>query len=209
MADTPSEAPAKQGRGPFFWAGLILGAYGAIGGLALSDAIDSTTALLLMIAPTALAIPMFKAASRRVEAGGAACVGKGQAQKRYVKRVLLFTSLYLLSFAVMTFVEASGTQPTALRAVLAVLPGLAIIGVFWAVGRLIVEEQDEFLRMLTIRQSLIATGVALSAASVWGFLEAADLVPHLDAYWVAVAWFVGLFVGAVVNRIEYGTWGAV
>ena len=39
-------------------------------------------------------------------------------------------------------------------------------------------------------------------------LEAADLVMHVDAYWWPVAWFLGLFIGAVANRIEYGTWGA-
>ena len=63
--------------------------------------------------------------------------------------------------------------------------------------------------MLVVRQSLIATGLALSAATVWGFLESADVAPHLDAYWVAVAWFLGLFVGGLSNRIEYGSWGAV
>lgn len=203
------EAITSARRGPFFWAGLILATYAAIAALALTDAINAPTALLLMAAPTGLLIPMFKAASRRIDSGGDACFAKGQAQKRYIKRVMLFSSLYLLSFAIMMFVSESGDPSLALRAVLAVLPGLAIIGIFWAVGRLIVEEQDEFIRMLVIRQSLVATGVALSAASVWGFLEAADIVPHLDAYWIAVAWFFGLFVGAVFNRVQYGTWGAV
>ena len=39
------------------------------------------------------------------------------------------------------------------------MPGLAICGVFWAIGRLIVDEKDEFIRMLIVRQTLIATGV--------------------------------------------------
>lgn len=93
--------------------------------------------------------------------------------------------------------------------VLSVLPGLGIVGVFWAIARLIVEETDEFMRMLVVRQALIASSFALSLASVWGFMESADVVPHIDAYYWAVAFFIGLIIGAVVNRIEHGTWGAV
>ena len=195
-------------RGPYFWAGLLLGSYGLVGGLALSGAVNTTAALLLMVAPAGLLIPLFKSATRTVDEGGTACLARGQAQKRYVKRVMIFTSLYLLALAGMTFAEKEFVLAEPVRAVLAILPGLAIIGVFWSIGRLIVEEQDEFLRMLTIRQSLWATGFAMSAASVWGFLESADIVVHLDAYWWAVAWFFGLFVGAVANRIQYGVWGA-
>lgn len=197
-----------KSRSPFFYAGMMLASYGCIAALAMTGAIEGKAVLLLlMIAPMGLMIPMMKAANRRVDDGP--CGGKGAAQKRYIKRVMLFTSLYLIVLALFVSVEANGNVPEALRVVLGVLPGLAIIGVFWAVGRLIIEEQDEFMRMLVIRQSLVATGFALSLASVWGFLESADIVIHLDAYWWAVAWFFGLFVGAVWNRVEYGTWGAV
>lgn len=204
---TNENAPTSSGRSPWFWAGLMLGAYGLVGGLALSGAIEGPAIIILMVLPFGLVFPMIQAANRRAD--GLSCIGKGEAQRRYIKRVAVSTSLYLASFALMTFTNASGDPPFALRAFLAVLPGLAIIGIFWAIGRLIIEEQDEFMRMLIIRQSLVATGFALSAASIWGFLEAADVVPHLDAYWVAVAWFGGLGIGAVINRIQYGTWGAV
>ena len=185
-----------------------MGAYGIVAALAVTGAIERTSILIIIIlAPLGLTIPLMHAASRG--AGDASCLGKGEAQKRYIRRVAISTSAYLAAFGVTTFTNAGGDPPLALRALLAVLPGMAIIGIFWAIGRLIVEEQDEFMRMLIIRQSLIATGFALSAASIWGFLEAADVVPHIDAYWVAVAWFGGLGLGAIMNRIQYGTWGAV
>lgn len=204
---TNEHAPTSGGRSPWFWAGLMMGAYGIIGGLAGAGAIEGTPILILMMLPLGLTIPLMKAANRTADGG---CrIAKGAAQQRYIKRVAVSTSAYLAAFALMTFTNASGDQPLAVRAFLAILPGLSIIGIFWAIGRLIVEEQDEFMRMLIIRQSLVATGFALSAASIWGFLEAADVVPHLDAYWVAVAWFAGLGLGAIMNRIEYGTWGAV
>ena len=211
MTDSISAKPPTKplGKGPLFYAGIMLGAYGAIAGLALSGAIEGPAVLLLMIAPLALTIPMMKAANRRVEAGGASCMAKGAAQGRYIKRVALFTSLYLATFGVMTFTIAGGDPSPAVRAFLAFLPGLAVIGIFWAIARLIVEEQDEFLRMLIIRQSLVGTGMALCSATIWGFLESADVVVHLDAYWWAIVWFFGLGVGAAANRIQYGTWGAV
>lgn len=85
--------------------------------------------------------------------------------------------------------------------VAAVLPALPIIGMFAAIGRYLLEESDEYLKMLMVRQSLVASGFALSISTVWGFLESFDLVAHLDSYWVAVAWFGGLGLGECVNRI--------
>lgn len=204
MTDTATTKPA--GRSPWLWGGLLLGSMGAILGLRASDAINNPTALLLLMVPMMLAIPLMKAVSRRADA---ACTGKGEAQKRYVKRVAVSASLYLLALALMTFVSAKHDPSIELRTFLAILPGLAVVGIFWAIGRLIVEERDEFMRMLIIRQALVASGLALSAASIWGFLEEADVVVHVDAYWWAVIWFLGLGVGAIVNRIQYGTWGAV
>ncbi|VVS96954.1 conserved membrane hypothetical protein [Sphingomonas sp. EC-HK361] len=83
----------------------------------------------------------------------------------------------------------------------AIIPALMIVGMFFAIGRYLVEEQDEYQRMLMVRQSLVASGFALSIATVWGFLESFGLAPHVDAYYVAVMWFGGLGLGACVNRL--------
>ena len=72
---------------------------------------------------------------------------------------------------------------------------------FYAIGHYLVDERDEYLPMLMVRQSLVASGFALSLATMWGFLESFDLVFHLDAYWVAVAWFGGLGLGQCVNHL--------
>lgn len=191
-----------------FWAGMTFATFGGVAGLALSEAINTAATMILMIIPAAHFFQMIRTANKAAAARGA-CSGKGDAQRNYIKRVAIFASLYLLVFAVQVAVLKNGDPPMALRAALGVLPGLAVIGIFWAVGRLIVEEQDEFIRMLIVRQALIATAFALSAATIWGFLEAADVVVHLDAYWVAIAWFFGQFIGAAANRIQYGTWGAL
>ncbi|MEM7702537.1 MAG: hypothetical protein AAF251_11420 [Pseudomonadota bacterium] len=208
---TPAKPSARGflGRGPGFWFGMTAGTTAAIVGLALSDAIENEAVIfILFIAPLFTLVAMAVSLLRANENGSGECVPKGEAQRRYIKRVAVSTSLYLASFAALTFTDGTAEIPRAARFALALLPGLAVSGIFWAIARLILEETDEFLRMLTIRQTLIASAIALSAASIWGFLEAADLVPHLDAYWIAIAWFVGLFIGALTNRIEHGTWGA-
>ncbi len=89
----------------------------------------------------------------------------------------------------------------------ALAPGLAMIGIFYAYVMLIVEQKDEFIRMLIFRQFIVATGVALSFATVWGFLEEFGLVDHLYSYYVAMAWIVGFAFGGVVNKWRQGAWG--
>lgn len=209
--NVPTPSPGLLGRGPFFWAGLFMASSVAIGLLAALGAIEGRgTILVLTCIPLLLLGAVARAAQQRIAAREAAQGKRSNlTQTRYIKRVAVFTSLYLASFAAMTFADEAFQIPRLARFGLALLPGLAVSGMFWAIGRLIIEETDEFIRMLTIRQTLIASGLALTAASIWGFLEAAELVIHLDAYWVAVVWFFGLFVGAVANRIEHGTWGAV
>lgn len=131
---------------------------------------------------------------------------RSAAQRRYLRRTIAVTAFYLASVAAASFLIDRG-EVSVTTVLLALLPGLAIIGFFLSIGRLMVEESDEFIRMLIVRQSLIATAVALSTASVWGFLEAYGIVPHIDSYWVVVLWFFGLGVGGAVNRVQYGAYG--
>lgn len=86
----------------------------------------------------------------------------------------------------------------------AIMPALLIIGMFFAIGRYLVEERDEYQRLLMVRQTLVASALALSLATVWGFLESFGLAPHVDAYWLAVVWFAGLGLGASVNKLTLG-----
>jgi hypothetical protein len=58
--------------------------------------------------------------------------------------------------------------------------------------------------MLLVRQTLWASGFALSAATIWGFLESFELVDHVPVYWVSALWFLGLGIGALINRLTIG-----
>lgn len=129
------------------------------------------------------------------------------ASRRYLIRVAAAMAVYLVSlFAADHLIgdlEVSGSLAWAL----AVIPGLATAALFWAVGMFIVETTDEFLRMMAVRQQLIATGFAMSVACIWGFLEDFELVGHAEGYWIVVLWALGQPVGMVFNRMTVGSWG--
>jgi hypothetical protein len=129
---------------------------------------------------------------------------KSPAQRRYVMRVGIAMTLYIVTLSIAVSMMKGNAVTGPLAYVLALLPGLSVVGVFWAFGRLLIEETDEYQRMLLVRQSLVATGFALSIMTVWGFLENFGLVGHIDGFYVAILWFMGLGVGSLVNRLTLG-----
>ena len=130
---------------------------------------------------------------------------RSPALKSYNRRVIWLSLLYVifLCVAVYGFNHKLLHGPVAYLA--AILPALAIIGVFGAIGRYLVEEQDEYVRMLMVRQSLWASAFALSLATVWGFLESFGLAGHIEAFYIAVVWFFGLGLGGLYNRLTLGS----
>lgn len=128
---------------------------------------------------------------------------RNPAQRRYVLRVAAAMASYLITLTAALRFVGSGAVTGPLAYLLALLPGLSVAALFWAVGRLLVEERDEYLRMLLVRQTLVATGFTLSVATIWGFLENFSLVPHVDAFYIAVLWFVGLGFGSVYNWFSH------
>lgn len=128
-------------------------------------------------------------------------MARQRAYKRYNRTVMVLSLIYVvLLFAAETLIRR-GHLTGPLAYVVAVLPALPIIGIFAAIGRYLVEETDEYIRFLTVRQTLIACGLALSFATAWGFLESFGLAPHFDTYWIAVIWFAGLGLGACINKL--------
>ena len=128
-------------------------------------------------------------------------------RRRYRQRLGIAMAVYVASLLLAKYLISRQLVEGPIVWVLGLVPGLAVVGAFYAIAMLIVEQKDEFIRMLIVRQTLIGTGVALSLATVWGFLENFGLVAHIDAYWIAVIWFMGFGAGAVVNRVTHGTSG--
>jgi drug/metabolite transporter (DMT)-like permease len=126
---------------------------------------------------------------------------RNPAQRRYGKRVLGLSLAYAgaLIGVGLVFRDSQPTGPVAFA--LALLPALPLVGIFLAMGRYLVEEQDEYLRSVVVRQSLVASGFMLIVTTCWGFLQSFGQLPHADFYWAAILWFGGLGLGSCVNRL--------
>ncbi len=125
---------------------------------------------------------------------------KSPAIRMYLIRLFVLMSLYLIMLlaAVTAFKSHSVSGVPAYA--LAIAPALPIIGVFWAVMRLLIEEPDEFVKLMHVRQCLIATGFCLTVMTIWEFLQNFDLVPAGNGgFGAAFFWFMGLGVGALYN----------
>jgi hypothetical protein len=127
------------------------------------------------------------------------------ASRHYNVTVVLLSAAYALFLMASVYAFKHDLVAGALAWIAAVLPALPIVGIFAAIGRYLVEESDEYLRMLMVRQTLWASGFALTIATIWGFLESFGLVNHVEPYAVAILWFGGLGLGALVNRLTYGS----
>ena len=123
------------------------------------------------------------------------------AQRRYSRRVLLLSILYVVLLFPAVHLLSRNLVSGLLAYVVGILPALAVSGYFWLMGRYLIEETDEYLRMLQTRQLLIATAIALTAATIWGFLEGFDLVPHVVGYVWPLVWLGSLGVGACLNKL--------
>lgn len=132
---------------------------------------------------------------------------KSTAWKRYNVRLIWLSLLYCAFLLPAVYGFKHKLVPGSVEYLVAILPALPIIGIFAAMGRYLVEEQDEYVRMLMVRQILWASGLTLSLATIWGFLDNFGLVGHADGYWLLIVWFFGLGVGAMVNKLTLGDGG--
>ena len=120
---------------------------------------------------------------------------------RYNATVLILSAAYAVALIGAECLFRHRLVAGSMSYAVAVLPALPIVGIFAAIGRYLVDERDEYVRQLMVRQTLVASGFALSFATVWGFLESFNLAGHVEAYFIAVLWFAGLGLGAAINRI--------
>jgi hypothetical protein len=127
----------------------------------------------------------------------------GPAVRIYTRRLMISMLIYLVLLFIAVGAFNRPNPPTGTVAVLlAMLPAFPIIGAFWAIARLMIEMNDEYQRMLMVKQILIATGLTLSIVTVWGFLENFDQVQHISAFYVSVLWFVMFGVAGALARLR-------
>ena len=113
------------------------------------------------------------------------------AGRRYVIRTFAFMAPYVaINVAAIfgAFDEIYG-KPAAWALALAV--SAPVIGQIWATLSLM-NESDEFIRALIAKQFVLAAGLAMAIASVWGFGESYAGAYHLPA-WIIYPLFWACF----------------
>lgn len=177
-------------RGPIFWIGAILALAATVVVLAATDAINGPTALILLASTGGLLYPLMRS--------GQTCenrMGMGsRATSRYNKGMMASAMLYVFGLGIAVYLDSVLEIDRELMWVAAFLPILPIFAMIWVMGRYIVEEEDEFLRQRAIIAALGGLGLLLGLASLWGFLEQFDLVPHVRGWWSLPVWAFGMGV---------------
>ena len=107
----------------------------------------------------------------------------------------------VIVIAVSSWMERGGPSGW-LRYAVAVLPALPIVGVIATMGAFLVEQKDEYQRMLMVRQCLFAMGFTLAATTIWGFLESYELVAHIPAWLTFILFCAGLLLVQLIQRLR-------
>jgi len=110
------------------------------------------------------------------------------AMGRYNRRMLTAGGIYVVGLFGAIWAH-DAVHPNGLAAfAIAFLPSIGVLMMVYAMARLIAEEEDEYQRHRHVRASLFGLGSLLTLATVWGFFEQFDLVPHVPT-WAAVPVF--------------------
>ena len=98
-----------------------------------------------------------------------------RAIRRYNRTVLALSAVYAATLFAAIYAFNHHLVAGAPGVFVAMLPALPIVGMFAAIARYLIEESDEYVRMLEVRKTLVATGFALSIATIWGFMESFEV----------------------------------
>jgi hypothetical protein len=150
----------------------------------------------LFVASFLLLWPM----TRAVNEAQAACGAGSPASRAYGRRMLVASFAYILLFLGGMSVVRATDPSVAIRVAFALLAALPVIGMIRAMALLLKEERDEYLRQRFVEQSLVGTGLLLTVATLYGFLNAFDVAPRIDAWAAFPVWAIGLGLGRLVRR---------
>ncbi len=100
-------------------------------------------------------------------------------RRTYKVQLLLFMAAYIVLLAVAEVAGPGLSAPTSYA--VAVAPALPIAGVVWSMLRFI-SRSDEFVRALTAKRYVVASGFVYALATAWGFLELYADAPDFPLY---------------------------
>jgi len=124
------------------------------------------------------------------------------AQARHNRRVLIASIIYAVTLIPVVYAMRHGLVAQPWTTIIALLPAIPVVGFFASYARYLSEEDDEYIRMLVVKQILAATTVAMTCAVVWGFLTDLGGAPPIATYWVAVVWVAAQGAHAFVSWLR-------
>ncbi len=113
------------------------------------------------------------------------------AHRRYVIRTNLFMAGYVAVNVAAIFGAFDEIIGESAGVVLGLAVAALIAGQLWATMSLM-NESDEFVRALTAKRFIAASGLAMALFSAWGFVESYGNAPHAPG-WLIYPLFWGLF----------------
>jgi len=117
---------------------------------------------------------------------------------RYMARLAIFMTGYGTALVGGLVLVRNGA-PDAVRIAFALLTAAMICGVFWAIFRLLSECDDEYQRLLLVKQVLLATAAMLGLVTFWQFLAVFDVIAQ-GPQWVGVIWLAMFGLAAPLAR---------
>jgi hypothetical protein len=182
------------------WVGAFLVATFATAALTKTGIVPGWPGLLLFASSFLLLYPMIRSVERVQFASGI----RSEAMARYNRRMIFASLGYVAALLCGVEFVLHENPAAAVRVVIAISVAVPVIFMIRAAALLLKEETDEFLRLLYVRQSLIAMGFLLTVATLYGFLNAFDVAPRVDAWAAVPLWGIGVGIGAIVNRLSLG-----
>ena len=113
------------------------------------------------------------------------------ANRRYVVRTMAFMSGYVAINVAAIFGAFDDIASPVAAWALALAVSAPVVGQIWATLSLM-RDSDEFVRAVTAKQFILAAGLAMAIASVWGFGESFAGAPHIET-WLIVPLFWGMY----------------
>jgi hypothetical protein len=198
MTDTLSAKPSGSCAAWLWPAAFVISMFGA-GIFARAVDLNAFWSMAIMIPPMLLLFPMAKAAQRRQQATGGTV---SPAIIAYNRRILIWSFTYMAAlFGAITLYHQ--WKPTGVILwFIAIIPALPIIYFVWALGRYLVEETDEYIRMTQVSAALFATGWLLVLATFWGFLETFGVAVQVPAWAAVPVWAIGLGVAQIWRAVR-------
>lgn len=154
-------------------------------------------AILMALLVSLFTVSLIRAGEDRARATG----NYSPAMGSYNRRMLVAAGIYVVGLFGAIWAHDTLGADGFLAFLFAFAPSVGVLMMVWAMGRLVADETDEYLRHRYVRASLFGLGTLLTLATIWGFFEQFDLVPHAPT-WLAVPIFaLGLGLG---NCVRWG-----